>query len=119
MAQEVAELIASRMGGVARGESPDLSVMLQRRGAALPARLRRRAARLARAQQWAHQPRIARQLPAAALARDHAALVAHLRPMGALTRWQGRATGLAARLMLAMLLLGAGAVWIALQRGWL
>ncbi|TGN37904.1 hypothetical protein E4L95_22030, partial [Paracoccus liaowanqingii] len=47
MADEIAVLMASRLGGVRRGERPPLHVMLRRRGGALPFRLRARAARLA------------------------------------------------------------------------
>ncbi|ODT61295.1 MAG: hypothetical protein ABS73_02040 [Paracoccus sp. SCN 68-21] len=117
MADEIAVLIASRFGGARRGERPPLDQMLRRRGAALPPRLRRRAARLARADQMAAQPRVARQLPVEALARDHAALAAHLRPLGEITRWQGRAVSFAASVAFGLMVVGALAVWIALQRG--
>lgn len=117
MADEAAELMASRLGGAGRAERPTLETMLRRRGGALPARLRKGAQRLARADRLACQPRIARQLPLARLARDHAALTAHLKPLGEISRWQGRATGLAARLALALLLLVALAVWLGVMRG--
>lgn len=117
MADEVAALIASRLGGARRGERPTLSEMLRRRGGALPARLRRRAIHLAEADLMAAQPKVARQLPAARLARDHAALTAHLRPMGEIVRWQGRASRLAASVVLGLLIVAAVALWIALQQG--
>ncbi|MGP9804456.1 hypothetical protein [Paracoccus sp. NSM] len=117
MADDVADLMVSRLGGGARGERPTLEQMMQRRGGALPGRLRRQGWRLARADRLACQPRIARQLPLAALARDHAALSAHLRPLGELSRVQGRVLGLTAKLVLALLLIGAGAVWLMVQRG--
>ncbi|MFN7177924.1 MAG: hypothetical protein ACK4MX_13740, partial [Thermaurantiacus sp.] len=63
MADDVADLMASRLGGAGRAERPTLEQMLRRRGAALPGRLRKQAARLARADRLACQPRIARQLP--------------------------------------------------------
>ncbi|WP_410218542.1 hypothetical protein [Paracoccus sp. (in: a-proteobacteria)] len=116
MADEVAQLMASRLGGVRRGEHPRLQTMIRRRGAALPPRLRRRALRLAEADQLAAQPRVARQLPLRPLARDHAALVAHLRPLGEISRWQGRLTGIAASIMLGLVVLAAAALWIMVKR---
>lgn len=117
MADDVAALMASRLGGVQRGERPTLEAMLRRRGGALPPPLRKPAQRLARADRLACQPRIARQLPLDRLARDHAALEAHLKPLGEISRWQGHALGLAARLALALLLLGALAIWLTVLRG--
>ncbi|KIX17262.1 hypothetical protein SY26_14315 [Paracoccus sp. 228] len=106
MADEIAVLIASRFGGARRGE----------RGA-LPARLRRRAARLAEADRLSAQPKVARQLPAERLARDHAALAAHLRPLGEITRWQGRAVSFGASVAFGVLVVAALAIWVAVQRG--
>lgn len=117
MADEIAVLMASRLGGARRGERPPLLVMLRRRGGALPARLRARAARLAEADLLCAQPKIARQLPRDRLGRDHAALSAHLRPLGELSRWQGRATTFAASVALGLLVVGALAIWIMVQRG--
>ncbi|MEE2862056.1 MAG: hypothetical protein VYB46_14755 [Pseudomonadota bacterium] len=117
MADQIAALIASRFGGARRGERPPLHVMLRRRGAALPPRLRRRAARLAQADLRAAQPRVARQLPVAELARDHAALLAHLQPLGEIARWQGRAISFAASVAFGLIVLGAVGVWIAIKRG--
>jgi len=116
MADEIAGLMASRLGGIRRGERPDLQMMLRRRGAALPLRLRRSAARLAEADRLCGQPKIARQLPRHRLGRDHAALRAHLRPLGELSRWTGRAVGFAASVALGLLVVGAAAIWIMLQR---
>jgi hypothetical protein len=115
-ADEIAALMASRLGGAQRGERPTLETMLRRRGGALPGRLRKPAQRLARADRLASQPRIARQLPLDRLARDHAALAAHLKPLGEISRWQGRAVSLAARLALALLLLAALAIWLTVLR---
>ena len=117
LADEIAVLMASRLGGARRGERPPLHVMLRRRGGALPARLRARAARLAEADRLSAQPKIARQLPRARLGRDHAALAAHLRPLGELSRWQGRAVSFGASVALGLLVVGALAIWIMLQRG--
>lgn len=119
MADEVAVLMASRFGGARRGERPPLAQMMRRRGGALPAGLRRRAARLAKAGSMAAQPKVARQLPLDDLARDHAALVAHLRPLGEISRWQGRAIGFAASVVLGLLVLGGLALWVMVKRGML
>ena len=116
MADEIAVLIASRFGGARRGERPPLHMMLRRRGGALPARLRRRAARLAQADLQAAQPRVARQLPVAALERDHAALLAHLQPLGEIARWQGRAISFTASVTFGLVVLAAVALWIAVAR---
>ena len=119
MADEVAVLMASRFGGARRGERPPLAQMMRRRGGALPAGLRRRGARLARAGALAAQPKVARQLSLDDLARDHAALVAHLRPLGEISRWQGRAIGFAASVVLGLLVLGGVTLWVMVRRGML
>lgn len=117
MADEVSRLLAARFGGARRGERPPLQVMLRRRGGALPRRLRRQAAALAQADQLSAQPKIARQLDLARLSRAHQALLAHLQPLGELSRWQGRAIGFAATVALGLLVLAAAVVWIMLRRG--
>jgi len=119
MADEVAILMASRFGGARRGERPPLLQMVRRRGGALPARLRRRAARLAKAGHLAGQPKVARQLSLEDAARDHAALIAHLRPLGEISRWQGRAIGFTASIVLGFLVLVAVALWVMVKRGML
>ncbi|WP_378945839.1 hypothetical protein [Paracoccus sp. R86501] len=119
MADEVAVLMASRFGGARRGERPPLVQMMRRRGGALPAGLRRRAARLAEAGRMSAQPKVARQLSLDDVARDHAALVAHLRPLGEISRWQGRAIGFAASVVLGLLVLGGVALWVMVRRGML
>lgn len=119
MADEVSRLIASRFGGVRRGERPPLHVMLRRRGGALPRRLRRKAAALAHADQLSAQPKIARQLDLAGLSRVHHALTAHLQPLGELSRWQGRAITFAASVALGLLVLAAVVVWVLVRRGYL
>lgn len=117
MADEVSRLLASRFGGARRGELPPLQVMLRRRGAALPARLRKPAARLAEADTIGAQPKIARQLDLAAIGRDHAALIAHLQPLGEFSRLRRRAVNFAASLSLGLLVLGGVIIWIMVERG--
>lgn len=117
MADEVSRLIASRFGGARRGERPPLSVMVRRRGGALPRRLRRRALALARADELSAQPKVARQLDLVRLSRAHQALIAHLQPLGELSRWQGRAIGFAASVALGLLVLAAVVIWIMVMRG--
>ena len=51
--------------------------------------------------------------------RAHQALITHLQPLGELSRWQGRAIGFAASVVLGLLVLAAATVWILLQRGYL
>lgn len=119
MADEVSRLIAARFGGARRGERPPLSVMVERRGGALPRRLRQQALALAQADHLSAQPRIARQLDLTSLSRSHRALTAHLQPLGELSRWQGRALGFAASVALGLLVLAAAVVWIMLWRGYL
>ena len=119
MADEVAVLMASRFGGARRGERPPLVQMMRRRGGALPAGLRRRGTRLAKAGSMAAQPKVARQLSLDDIARDHAALVAHLRPLGEISRWQGRVIGFAASVVLGLLVLGGLALWVMVKRGML
>lgn len=117
MAEEVAALMADRLGGARRGARPDLATMLRRRGGALPRRQRRAAQVLARAQKQAAAPKLARQMDTTAAARAHAELVRYLRPLGKAARWQAGALNVAAAVMLGLLLVGAIAVWIAVQRG--
>ena len=117
MADQVAGLIASRLGGARRGEQPPLHVILRRRGGALPRRLRKPAARLAEAGRLAAQPRIARQMDLHGLSRDRDALVAHLQPLGEIGRWRGRAVGVAASLAFGLLVLAALTVWLMVRRG--
>lgn len=119
MADEVARLMISRLGGARRGEQPSLMAMLRRRGGALPRRLRRDAQLLAKAQEYAPQPKITRQQDMAALGRAHRALTAHLQPLGEISRWQGRATSFAASVTFGLLVVGALVVWVLVLRGYL
>lgn len=117
MADEISRLMVSRFGGARRGERPSLHDMLRRRGGALPGKLRKPASRLAEADRLSAQPRIARQLDLAGLSRAHAALSAHLQPLGELSRWRGRAIGFAASVCLGLLVLAAVIIWVMIQRG--
>ncbi|AXC50455.1 hypothetical protein DRW48_12890 [Paracoccus suum] len=116
-AGEVAALMASRFGGARRGPVPDLATMLQRRGGALPRRLRREAVLLAEADRLSHQPRIARQLDLRAAQRAHLALTQHLRPLGALSRWRDRIGGPLAAAVLGLMLIAAAVIWMMVRRG--
>lgn len=117
MADEVAVLMAERLGGARRGARPDLATMLRRRGGALPRRQRRAARVLAKAQRQAATPKLARQMDTTAAARAHGDLVRYLRPLGKAARWQAGALNVAAAVMLGLLLIGAVAVWIMVRRG--
>ncbi|MDP5306178.1 hypothetical protein [Paracoccus spongiarum] len=117
MADEVSRLMVARFGGARRGERPPLHVMMARRGGALPRKLRKSAARLAEADRISAQPRIARQLDLTSLGRAHAALTAHLRPLGELSRWRGRAISFAASVSFGLLVLAAVVVWVMVRRG--
>ncbi|MCF3974873.1 hypothetical protein [Paracoccus salsus] len=117
MADEISRLMVARFGGARRGERPRLHVMLRRRGGALPAKLRKPARKLAEADLISAQPRVARQLDMASLSNAHAALVAHLRPLGQLGRWRGRAISFAASMVFGLLVLAAVVIWVMLRRG--
>lgn len=119
MADEVARLMAGRMGGAKRGERPDLQTMLRRRGGALPRRLRKPAQALARADLLAAHPRVARQLDLVALRRARRRLVGYLAPLGQVGRWQNRTVNLVASVAFGLLVLGAGIVWLLIGRGYL
>ncbi len=116
-ADEVAALMASRLGGQRRGQSLDLAAMLRKRGGALPRRLRRQAQFLAEADQHVNQPKLGRQQDLDRVERAHAALVGYLKPMGKGLRLQNRALGLGASLALAFLLIAGIAVWVMVRRG--
>ncbi|SIR15102.1 hypothetical protein SAMN05421641_12737 [Paracoccus thiocyanatus] len=117
MADEVASLMAMRFGGLRRGHQADLESMLRKRGGALPRRLRRQARLLAQADRMAGQPKTARQVDLDRLERAHAALVAHLRPLGQGMRLRGGAARVAATVLLGLLLLAAVAIWIMTRQG--
>lgn len=117
MADEVARLMADRFGGARRGERPDMQTMLRRRGGALPRKLRRRARVLAEADLHSAQPKIARQLDLPAISRAHHALVAHLRPLGEMSRWRNHALSFAASVVFGLMLLAAVVIWVMVRRG--
>lgn len=116
-ADEVASLMAARFGGLKRGHQADLESMMRKRGGALPRRLRREAWFMVQADRMAGQPRLARQVDAARLDRAHRALTAYLRPLGQGSRLRGRAAGIAASVVLGLMLLGALVVWLMTARG--
>lgn len=116
MADEVAELMVSRFGGLRRGQRADLTTMMRRRGGALPRKLRREAYLLAEADQHLDAPKRARRVDVVRLERAHRALISHLRPLGAASRWTGSATNIAAAVCLGLLVIGGIAVWIMLRR---
>lgn len=109
-AEEVAVLMATRLGGVSRGEPYTLDTMIRRRGAALPRKLQKKAAILRDAEQITNAPKIARQTDFSAAAQAHADLVAYLKPFGRVTRMQERATNFAASVVFGMLVLGIGII---------
>lgn len=117
MADEVARLMVSRLGGARRGEQPSLQVMLRRRGGALPRRLRKHAHRLAQADQLAAQPKIARQQDMPRLTQGHRALIKYLQPLGEVSRWQSGLINFAASVMFGLLILAAVVIWLMVMRG--
>ncbi|SFA49788.1 hypothetical protein SAMN04487972_1078 [Paracoccus halophilus] len=117
MADEVASLMAARFGGMRRGQQADLDSMMRRRGGALPRRLRREARIMVQADRMADQPRLARQVDFARFERAHKALTGYLRPLGQGMRLQGSAINIVASVLFGLLVIGAAAVWIMLQRG--
>ena len=117
MADDVAQLMVSRFGGGRAGNRPSLDEMIRRRGAALPRRLQKQARLLAEADRRCAQPRVGRQQDMRAVSRAHHALISHLRPLGEVGRIRNRALHIAAILALALLLTGAGVIWVMLRRG--
>ncbi|AUH34486.1 hypothetical protein [Paracoccus tegillarcae] len=117
MADEVARLMVDRFGGARRGEFPSLTDMIRRRGGALPRRLRGQARQLAKADQMVAQPRAALQMDKRSASRAHAALLAHLRPLGSVSRWKNRTVNFAASVALGLLVLAAVVIWVMVRRG--
>ncbi len=117
LADEVAELMALRLGGGQRGEGLDLPRMVRRKGAALPRRLRGKAAWLAEASVQAGNPRIARQLDLRQARKAHRALTRYLRPLGEGTRLAHGTLNALARVMMALLVVGGLAVWYLVGSG--
>jgi len=107
-AEEVAVLMATRLGGRRRGEVVTLDRMIRRRGGALPRNLRKKAIILRDAEQVTNMPKIARQTDFSAAAQAHADLVAYLKPFGRVTRVQEKATNFAASVVFGLLMLAVG-----------
>lgn len=118
-AEEVANLIATRLGGVRRGEAYDLDTMIRRRGGALPPKLLKQAQLLNRAYISTGSPKIARQMDYAQATQAHEALVAYLKPYGRLSRWQERSTNLVASIVFGLLILAVVVLWLLVWRGYL
>lgn len=117
MADEVASLMAARFGGLKRGQYAVLEVMMRRRGAALPRRLRRDAMLLVKADQVADMPKLAKQQDFEALNRAHRNLTTYLKPLGHKGRMQDGALNLGATLVFALLVIAAVAIWMLVKRG--
>lgn len=117
MADEVASLMASRFGGLKRGQHAELDGMLRKRGGALPRRLRREALFLAQADRMAGHPKLARQVDQTKLEHAHHALTSYLRPLGQAARWQGGFLSWASSFVLGLMVLAAAVVWIMIWRG--
>ena len=117
LADEVAALMAQRLGGARGAEAVDLPRMVRRKGAALPKRLRGRAEWLAEASVQAGHPRIARQLDQRQAVAAHRALTRHLRRFGEGRRLANGALDMAARVMMALLVVGGLVVWYLASSG--
>ncbi|NHF72099.1 hypothetical protein [Paracoccus xiamenensis] len=118
-AEEVAVLMATRLGGARRGEMVTLDGMIRRRGGALPRNLLKKARILRDAEQITNAPKIARQTDFSAAAQAHADLVAYLKPFGRITRVQQRAANFAASVVFGLLMLGIAIIWVLVWRGYL
>lgn len=116
-AEEVAVLMATRLGGARRGEVVDLDRMIRRKGRALPRSLRKKAIVLRDAEAVTNMPKIARQTDFGAAAQAHADLVAYLKPFGRVTRMQEKATNFAASVVFGLLVLGIVIVWLLVLQG--
>lgn len=117
MADEVAGLMASRLGGAKRGQAVDLTTMVRRRGGALPRRMRRKAAYLAQADRMVDMPKLGKQIDLERAGQAHRKLVSYLGPVGKGERWRNRAVNLGAALALALLAIGGITVWMWLRKG--
>ncbi|WBU62876.1 hypothetical protein [Paracoccus aerodenitrificans] len=118
-AEEVAVLMATRLGGVRRGEDVSLETMIRRRGGALPRNLLKKAEILREAELVTNAPKIARQTDFRAAAQAHADLVAYLKPFGRVTRVQQRATNFAASVVFGLLVLGIFVIWVLVWQGFI
>lgn len=118
-AEEVAVLMATRLGGARRGEVIDLDTMVRRRGGALPRKLYKKAVTLRDAEMVTNAPKIARQTDFREAAQAHADLVAYLKPFGRVTRMQEKATNFAASVVFGLLMLGLVVIWVLVRQGYL
>ncbi|MFD1795837.1 hypothetical protein FQV27_03300 [Paracoccus aurantiacus] len=118
-AEEVAVLMATRLGGTRRGEVVDLDTMLRRRGGALPRKLYKKAVILRDAETITNAPKIARQTDFSDAAQAHADLVAYLKPFGRVTRMQEKATNFAASVVFGLLMLGIAIIWVLVWQDYL
>lgn len=114
---EVARLMADRLGGLRRGEQPNMQIMFRRRGGSLPGKLRRAARVLAHADLHGAQPKIARQLDLSSISRAYNALTEYLKPLGEVSRWRNRALNFAASVSFGLLVLSAFIIWLLVKRG--
>lgn len=117
MADDVARLMADRLGGARRGEHPHLDLMLRRRGGALPGRLRKPARFLAQADRMAAQPKLGRQVDLAAVSRAYQQLTKHLEPLGQISRWRNSTLNFAASVAFGLLVLVGAMIWLAVRSG--
>lgn len=118
-AEEIAILMATRLGGVRRGEVINLDTMLRRRGGALPRKLYRKAVILRDAETVTNLPKIARQTDFSQAAQAHADLVAYLKPFGRVTRMQERTTNFLASVVLGLLVMATLIIWVLVWRDYL
>ncbi|WBU54699.1 hypothetical protein [Paracoccus sp. SCSIO 75233] len=116
-AEEVAVLMATRLGGTRRGEVIDLDKMIRRRGRALPRKLLKKAEILREAERVTNIPKIARQTDFSDAAQAHADLVAYLKPFGRVSRMRDGITNFLATVLFGLLILGALILWFMLSQG--
>lgn len=119
MNSEVARLMAERLGGARRGETPGMQMMLRRRGGSLPRKHRRAARILAEAELHSAQPRIARQMDLDAISRAYKTLTDYLLPLGEMSRWRNRVLNFAASVSLGLIVLAIVVIWLMVERGYL
>lgn len=113
MTDRVARLMEQRLGAKGHG----LQAKLRARSRALPRKVRRAVAVLAEAEALAAAPKIARQLDPARVQRAHDIAVHHLQPLGAADRLRATILGIAASVVLALLVTGAGVLAVMVWRG--
>ncbi|MCL7464491.1 hypothetical protein [Phaeovulum sp. NW3] len=113
MTDRVARLMEQRLGAKGHG----LQAKLRARSRALPRKVRRAVAVLAEAEALAAAPKIARQLDPARVQKAHDIAVHHLQPLGAADRLRATVLGIAASVVLALLVTGAGVLAVMVWRG--